>query len=183
MPHVHVTKCKMDSGRKSSYYTTILTGKEDCCQCTCSLSRAKHFVTSLSQWCMQESLFASVSIRSCSDLCILRRNAKWLLALVRKEFANCFPVLPLQRLLSFFCNSKGQLLSGFLSTIYFTFSYMRYWCQLHKVYYSLPQVCHCCFKVMEYFREGDSICVGYPSLCRQIHDSRSEIRERRHNRM
>ena len=108
MSHVHVTKCKMDSGRKSGYYTTILTGKEDCCQCTCSLSTAKHFVTSLSQWCMQESLFASVSVRSCSDLCILRSNAKWLLALVRKEFTNCFPVLTLHRLLSFFfATQKG----------------------------------------------------------------------------
>ena len=28
-PHVHVTKCEMDNGRKSGYHAAILSGKND----------------------------------------------------------------------------------------------------------------------------------------------------------
>ena len=58
----HVTKCKTDSGRKSGYYTAILSGKED--RSLWSLSIVKHFARSLRQRGMQVSLFASMSVRS-----------------------------------------------------------------------------------------------------------------------
>ena len=44
---------------------------------------------------MQVSLFASVSISPVETLCILGRNIKSLLVLVRKELTNCFAILTL----------------------------------------------------------------------------------------
>ena len=43
----HVTERKTDSGRKSGYYTAILSGKEDCGPL--SVSTANHSVSSLDQ--------------------------------------------------------------------------------------------------------------------------------------
>jgi len=58
----HVTKRKMDSGRKSGYYAAILSHG------LWSVSTAKQFASSLRQRGLQVSLFAWVSIRSCWDL-------------------------------------------------------------------------------------------------------------------
>ena len=62
----NITKHKMDSGRKSGYYTAILSGKED--HGLWRLCTAKHFAGSLRQRGMQVSLFASMTIRSSWDL-------------------------------------------------------------------------------------------------------------------
>ena len=88
----HVTKSKTDSGKKPSYYATIFSGKDD--RGLWSVSTAKHFVSSLHQKGRQVSLFASVSVRTRWDLvCILGRNVKPFLVLVRKQHTNCSAVL------------------------------------------------------------------------------------------
>ena len=89
----------MDSGQKSGYYAAILSGRED--RGLWSVSTAKQFASSLCQRGLQVSLFASVSIDLVETLCILGRNVKLFLALVRKELTNCSPVLTLHRQLSF----------------------------------------------------------------------------------
>ena len=73
----------MNSGQKSGYYTAILSGKKD--HSLQSVTIAKQFVSSLSQWHMQVSLFASVSFRSCWNIDILDGNVKLLLTLTRKS--------------------------------------------------------------------------------------------------
>ena len=52
----HVTKCKTDSGWKSRYYATILSGKKD--RGLWTLSTTKCFVSLLRHRGIQESLFA-----------------------------------------------------------------------------------------------------------------------------
>ena len=56
----HVTKRKMDSGRKPA---AILVARKTAVRSLWSVSTAKHFASSLRQRGMQVSLFASVSVR------------------------------------------------------------------------------------------------------------------------
>ena len=96
----NATKHKTDSGRKSGYYTAILSGKED--RGIWHLSTTKHFVSSQRQRGMQVSLFASMSVRSCWDLahsgckckiisCTGEKGARKVLKLCRPR-----PFLPLK---------------------------------------------------------------------------------------
>ena len=66
-------------------------------------------------------------------LCILGGNVKSLLALVRKEFTNCFPVL-MPITLVIFATLNGAIVYSFLCTIHFAFTYVRWWHEFHKVY-------------------------------------------------
>ena len=89
----HVTKHETDRWQKSGYYATFLSGEED--RGLWNISTAEHFVSSLHHWCMQVSLITSMSISLVETLCIVGRNIKLLLVLVRKELANCSAILML----------------------------------------------------------------------------------------
>ena len=89
----HVTKHETDRWQKSGYYATFLSGEED--RGLWSVSTQEHFVSSLHHWCMQVSLITSMSISLVETLCIVGRNIKSLLVLVRKELANCSAILML----------------------------------------------------------------------------------------
>ena len=97
-------------------------------------STVKHFASSLRQWGVQVSLFALVSVRSCWELVHSGCKCKITSWVGEKEACK---LLCCSYLSSIDHGHNGGVVSIFLSTIRFTFGYMRWWHHLHKVYISV----------------------------------------------
>ena len=92
-----------------------------------AFSRAPSALSGINDACRQAYLLRW-ALGPVETLCILGRNVKSVLVLERKEHTNCSPWTT-----AFFA-TQNSVVSTFLSTICFTFNYVRYWCESHKVY-------------------------------------------------